>query len=102
MSYGNIKEKKDIKTAQTEDEKANAGYGFETTTKKMADTTPATKSAAMEKKTGGEISFGSRPTFSKGLNKSKFGGEFSEGLDTIDASGNAKKKPFQPRAPESG
>jgi hypothetical protein len=34
LSYGNIKEKKDIKTAQTEDEKATAGYGFDTTTKK--------------------------------------------------------------------
>jgi hypothetical protein len=56
----------------------------------------------MEKKTGGEISFGSRPKFSKGLNKGKFGGEFSEGLEDIDASGNGKKKAFQPRVPEEG
>lgn len=41
MSYGNIKEKKDIKIAQTEDEKANAGYGFDTAAKKKTDTTPA-------------------------------------------------------------
>ena len=56
----------------------------------------------MEKKTGGNITFGSRPTFSKGLNKGKFGGEFSEGLDDIDATGNAKKKTYQTRAPEEG
>lgn len=102
MSYGNIKEKKDITIAQTEDEKANAGYGFDTAAKKKTDTAPANKSAAMEKKTGGNITFGSRPTFSKGLNKGKFGGEFSEGLDDIDASGNTKKKTYQTRAPEEG
>lgn len=93
LSYGNIKERKEIVSAKAGEESATAGYGFESSTATKATAGADASKAAKQKKTASDITFGgARPTFSKGLNKGKFGGEFSEGLDDLDADGNAKKK----------
>ena len=92
MSYGNIKEKKDITTNEKQEESENKGYGFDTS----AAVVPSGKTSDIkrEKKDASEITFGgTRPKFARKVNKGQFGAEFSEGLDDIDDDGNIKNKP---------
>lgn len=92
MSYGNIKEKKDIATNEKQTASEKQGYGFDTS----ANPIMRNKGGAevKEKKDASEITFGgSRPKFGRKVNKGQFGAEFSEGLDDIDDDGNIKNKP---------
>ena len=93
LSYGNIKEKKDVASKQQQDDKLKAGYGFDD----KADAKPSAGADGAEapkqkKNTASDIKFGGPPRkFGRGA-KGKFGGEFSEGLDDLDDDGTVKKK----------
>jgi len=91
MSYGNIKEKKDITSVQKEEEAEKVGFGFENT----VNSGPVSKNSEPKaKKDASDITFGGgRPRFGRKVNKGQFGAEFSEGLDDIDDDGNVKNKP---------
>ena len=66
MSYGNIKEKKDITVEEKTEEAENKGYGFENTTSKVTQAGAAEK----KRKDASEITFGgSRPKFGRRQNK---------------------------------
>jgi hypothetical protein len=87
MSYGNIKEKKDVASNEKQEEAETQGYGFEN-----SSSVPSS-SAPQKKKDASEITFGGgRPKFGRKA-KGQFGNEFSEGLDDIDDDGNIKNKP---------
>jgi hypothetical protein len=92
MSYGNIKEKKDITSTQKQEEAETVGFGFDNTVASgaVSGNTNITRAA---KKDASDITFGgSRPKFGRKVNKGQFGAEFSEGLDDIDDDGNVKNK----------
>lgn len=92
ITYGNIKETKDVASAKQQDDKLKAGYGFDDKAEKNPSAGADGAEAAKQKKTAADIKFGGpRPTFGRG-NKGKFGGQFSEGLDDLDDDGNVKKK----------
>jgi len=92
LSYGNIKEKKDVASAKQQDDKLKAGYGFDDKAEKNPSAGADGAEAAKQKKTAADIKFGGpRPKFGRG-NKGKFGGEFAEGLDDLDDDGTVKKK----------
>ena len=62
MSYGNIKEKKDMTVEQKTEEAETKGYGFENTTTKVTQAEAAEK----KKKDASQITFGgSRPKFGR-------------------------------------
>ena len=92
LTYGNIRDKKDVASAKQQDDKLKAGYGFDDKAEKNPSAGADGAEAAKQKKTASDIKFGGpRPKFGRG-NKGKFGGEFSEGLDDLDDDGNVKKK----------
>jgi hypothetical protein len=92
MSYGNIKERKDVTSNEKQEEAETQGYGYDN----VGTAANASASAAAQpkqKKDATSITFGGgRPMFSRKVNKGKFGAEFSEGLDDIDDDGNIKNK----------
>ena len=92
MSYGNIKEKKDIASTEKQEQAETVGFGFDNTVASGAVSGNST--APKAKKDASDITFGrSKPTFGRKVNKGQFGAEFSEGLDDIDDDGNVKNKP---------
>lgn len=98
LSYGNIKEKKDV-AARTQDAKLKAGYGFDEPADPKAGVAAAAGGQAKPKKTASDITFGgARPKFARSMNKGKLGGEFAEGLDDIDGGGASKKTTHAARA----
>jgi len=93
LSYGNIKEKRDLASAKEQDDKLRAGYGFDEQSEKQGASAAAGGGKQEKpKRTAADITFGGgRPRFARGP-RGKFGGEFSEGLDDIDDNGNVKKR----------
>lgn len=70
MSYGNIKEKKDITSVKKQEEAETQGYGFDNTGPAVASASTSNAGVPKAKKDANEISFGgSRPKFGRKQNK---------------------------------
>jgi len=106
MSYGNIKENKDIASANNKNKDEKLGYGLdegqEESKVSKADGKAKTAGNVPKKAFGEGITF-SKPSFGRRKpaagNGGKFGNDdFKEGLDDIDDEGQLKKKESKSRA----